>query len=86
LVHNRRRTVRIEVSREGDGAFAVVDVDTLWRSRDSGELIHWVGRACKGYLLVGDSWLLIYHAGLLDYSKQGLPNNGIERTAGARES
>lgn len=32
LIHNRRRVARIEVSREGDGAFAVVDIDTLWRS------------------------------------------------------
>lgn len=69
LVHNRRRTVRIEISREGDGAFAVVDVDTLWRNRESGELFHWIGRACKGYTLVGDSWLLIYHTGLLEYSR-----------------
>ena len=38
LAHNRRRTVRIEVSKEGDGAFAVVDVDTLWRRRSDGEL------------------------------------------------
>ena len=33
LVHNRRETVRIAVSEEEDGAFAVVDVDTLWRDR-----------------------------------------------------
>src|SRR6202166_2316099 len=31
LVHNRRTTLRIVLSEEGDGAFAVVDVDTLWR-------------------------------------------------------
>ena len=30
LVHNRRETVKIEVSAERDGAFAVVDIDTLW--------------------------------------------------------
>ena len=45
--------MRIAVSREGDGAFAVVDVDTLWRHRDSGEASHWLGRACKGYTRVG---------------------------------
>jgi hypothetical protein len=28
LVHNRRETVRIEISAQGDGAFAVVDIDT----------------------------------------------------------
>ena len=32
LVHNRRVTQRIAVSAQGDGAFAVVDVDTLWRT------------------------------------------------------
>lgn len=67
LVHNHRRTVRIEVSEQGDGAFAVVDVDTLWRHRESGELFHWKGRACKGYTKVGPRWLLIFHTGLLDY-------------------
>ena len=30
LVHNRRETRRIEISEEGDAAFAVVDIDTLW--------------------------------------------------------
>lgn len=67
LVHNTRRTVRIAVSEEGDGAFAVVDVDTLWRNRADGRLFHWKGRACKGYSRVGDRWLLIFHTGLLDY-------------------
>jgi ketosteroid isomerase-like protein len=67
LVHNTRRTVRIAVSEEGDGAFAVVDVDTLWRNRADGRLLHWKGRACKGYSRVGDRWLLIFHTGLLEY-------------------
>jgi ketosteroid isomerase-like protein len=66
LIHNRRSTVRIQVSEQGDAAFAVVDVDTLWRSK-TGEDFHWKGRACKGYTLVGDEWKLIYHTGLLDY-------------------
>jgi ketosteroid isomerase-like protein len=55
------------VSEQGDGAFAVVDVDTLWRHRESGALFHWKGRACKGYTKVGPRWLLIFHTGLLDY-------------------
>jgi ketosteroid isomerase-like protein len=67
LVHNRRRTVRIEASAQGDAAFAVVDVDTLWRERASGALSHWKGRACKGYTKVGEGWLLIFHTGLLEY-------------------
>jgi ketosteroid isomerase-like protein len=67
LVHNTRRTVRIAVSEESDGAFAVVDVDTLWRNRADGRLFHWKGRACKGYSRVDDRWLLIFHTGLLEY-------------------
>ncbi len=67
LMHNRRRTIRIVVSEQGDGAFAVVDVDTLWRHRESGRDFHWQGRACKGYTKVGGRWLLIMHTGLLDY-------------------
>lgn len=67
LVHNRRTTVRIAVSEQGDGAFAVVDVDTFWRNRATGEAFHWEGRACKGYTKVRDRWLLIFHTGLLDY-------------------
>jgi ketosteroid isomerase-like protein len=68
LVHNRRTTVRIAVSELGDAAFAVVDVDTLWRNRSAGGALHWKGRACKGYTRVDGRWLLIYHTGLLDYS------------------
>ncbi len=67
LLHNRRHTVRIAISEEGDGAFAVVDVDTLWQDRVSGELAHWHGRACKGYTKVDGQWLLILHTGLLRY-------------------
>jgi ketosteroid isomerase-like protein len=67
LVHNHRRTVKIVVSDQEDGAFAVVDVDTLWRDRASGGLMHWKGRACKGYTKVEGRWLLILHTGLLDY-------------------
>ena len=67
LVHNQRKTVRVVVSDQGDGALAVVDVDTLWRRRRDGRLFHWKGRACKGYTRVGDRWLLILHTGLLDY-------------------
>jgi ketosteroid isomerase-like protein len=67
LVHNVRKTVRVVVSAEGDGAIAVVDVDTLWRNRTHKTLFHWKGRACKGYTKVRHDWLLIFHTGLLDY-------------------
>lgn len=29
LIHNERNTVKIELTKEKDGAFAVVDIDTL---------------------------------------------------------
>ena len=70
LVHNLRTTVRIVASAEGDGAFAVVDVDTLWKHRATGRPFHWKGRACKGYTRVDGEWRLIFHTGLLDYSFQ----------------
>ena len=66
LVHNRRETVTIMLSAEGDGAFAVVDVDTLWRD-EAGRDFHWLGRAGKGYTRVGGEWKLIMHTGLLLY-------------------
>lgn len=66
LVHNRRVTRRIEVSEQQDGAFAVVDVDTLWRDADGNDF-HWQGRACKVYTKVRDEWKLIAHTGLLEY-------------------
>lgn len=67
LVHNRRETVKVVVSNEGDGAFAVVDVDTLWRNRATGDLNHWKGRACKIYTRVDGKWLFYFQTGLLDY-------------------
>jgi hypothetical protein len=66
LVHNRRITRRIAISAQGDGAFAVVDVDTLWRTRE-GSSFHWLGRACKIYTLLPDGWRMIAQTGLLEY-------------------
>jgi ketosteroid isomerase-like protein len=66
LVHNRRQIRKIEVADQGDGAFAVVDVDTLWRDR-SGKDFHWKGRACKVYSKVGAEWKMTMHSGLLNY-------------------
>src|SRR5437867_4286907 len=72
LVHNRRTIRRIEVSAEGDGAFAVVDVDTLWRRKADGAPNHWYGRACKIYTrLPGGEWRMIAQTGLLEYSSAG---------------
>jgi hypothetical protein len=69
LVHNRRSVVRIEVSGEGDGAIAVVDIDTLWRERATGdESNHWLGRTCKVYALMPDGWKMTMQTGALRYS------------------
>jgi ketosteroid isomerase-like protein len=72
LVRNQRRTVRIEVSAELDAAFAVVDIDTLWRHRETGADQHWLGRVCKIYtkMPAGD-WKMTFQTGALDFSKLG---------------
>ena len=67
LVHNRREIKKIVVTPEGDGAFAVVDVDTLWRD-GGGQEQHWKGRACKVYSKVNGEWKMTMHTGLLDYA------------------
>ena len=72
LVHNRRQIRRVEVSSEGDGAFAVVDVDTLWRSA-AGVDQHWKGRACKIFTRIGNEWKMIAHTGLLEYPRADAP-------------
>lgn len=66
LVHNRRQIAKIVLTQEGDGAFAVVDVDTLWRDR-AGRDFRWQGRACKVYAQVAGHWKMTMHTGLLDY-------------------
>jgi ketosteroid isomerase-like protein len=69
LVHNRRETVKIEVSAERDGAFAVVDIDTLWRHKMTGADNHWKGRVCKIYTkTAAGAWKFIFQTGALDYS------------------
>ena len=67
LIHNRRSTVRIEVSAEADGALAVVDIDTLWREKETGLDDHWLGRTCKLYALVLGEWRMTAQIGALQY-------------------
>ncbi len=66
LVRNRRTVKKIEVSREGDGAFAVVDIDTVWRDRRGKDSV-WKGRVCKVYSKVGNQWKMTMHTGALRY-------------------
>jgi hypothetical protein len=66
LVHNIREIKKIVISDEKDGAFAVVDIDTLWIDKN-GNKNHWKGRVCKVYTKVGNEWKLIMHTGVLEY-------------------
>ena len=69
LIHNERNTVKIEISKEKDGAFAVVDINTLWRQKETKEDFHWKGRVCKIYTKIPTGeWKLISHTGALNYS------------------
>lgn len=71
LVHNIRHTKKIMVTNEKDGALAIVDIDTLWRHKETGIESHWKGRVSKAYtkLFTGE-WKLISHTGVLDYSSK----------------
>jgi hypothetical protein len=66
LVHNRREIKRIAVSAEGDGALAVVDIDTLWLDGE-GRVDYWLGRVCKVYARVDGEWKMTMHTGVLKY-------------------
>jgi ketosteroid isomerase-like protein len=60
--------VKIEVSKEGDAAFAVVDIDTHWRHKKTKKDFPWKGRVCKicTKLPVGE-WKMIFQTGALRY-------------------
>ena len=66
LIHNNRKILKITISEQGDGAFAVVEIDTLWRDK-KGEESHWKGTVGKGYTKTKDGWKLIMHTGVLKY-------------------
>jgi ketosteroid isomerase-like protein len=66
LVHNNREIKKIVISEEKDGAFAVVDIDTLWIDRN-GKEDNWKGRVCKVYSKIGSEWKMTMHTGVLVY-------------------
>jgi len=66
LIHNNREIKKIVISDEKDGAFAVVDIDTLWVGKDN-QKNHWKGRVCKVYSKVKDEWKMTMHTGVLRY-------------------
>jgi len=66
LIHNNRDTIKIIISEQGDGAFAVVEIDTLWQDKNGNES-HWKGTVSKGFTKTEDGWKLIMHTGVLKY-------------------
>jgi len=68
LIHNKRNTFKIQITNEEDGAFAVVDIDTLWQNKKTNENSHWKGKVCKIYTkMPKEEWKLISHTGALEY-------------------
>ena len=66
LAHNKRVIKKIVISDEKDGAFAVVDIDTLWIDNEQNKN-HWKGRVCKVYSKTGNEWKMTMHTGVLEY-------------------
>ncbi len=66
LVHNIREIKKIVISDEKDGAFAVVDIDTLWEDKNN-QKNHWKGRVCKVYSRMENEWKITMHTGALKY-------------------
>ncbi len=62
LIKNERIVKKITMTKENDGAFAIVDIDTLWRSK-SGEESHWLGRTGKTYVKTINGWKMINQVG-----------------------
>ena len=73
LVHHRRSVEALKVSEEGDGVFAVVDIDTCWRHRETGERQRWNGRTTKVYALVDGEWKMTAHVDTLRFDDAGNP-------------
>jgi ketosteroid isomerase-like protein len=65
LKHNIREIKKIVISEDKDGAFAVVDIDTLW-IRNNNSINHWKGRVCKVYSKLGSDWKMTMHTGVLE--------------------
>jgi ketosteroid isomerase-like protein len=66
LVHNNREIKKIVISAEKNGAFAVVDIDTLWID-EAGNKNLWKGRVCKVYTKILNEWKMTMHTGVLKY-------------------
>jgi ketosteroid isomerase-like protein len=67
LVSNRRTIRRVEVTPDGDGGLAVVDIDTVWRRKIDLVEERWEGRTCKVYARCRDGWKMTMQTGALSY-------------------
>ncbi len=68
LEKNDRSIVKIELSKEKDGAFAVVDIDTVWKNKKDKKAMVWKGRVCKVYSKCKNGWKITMHTGVLNYN------------------
>jgi ketosteroid isomerase-like protein len=60
--------VKIEVSKEEDAAFAVVDIDTHWRHKVTKKDFPWQGRVCKIYTkMKTGEWKMMFQTGALNF-------------------
>lgn len=66
---NVRKTQKILVTKQGDGAFAVVDIDTLWIN-SKGEQSHWNGRTGKTYVKTNSGWKMINQVGVFSLGNE----------------
>src|SRR5260370_36723411 len=66
LIHNQRAIRKIEVSDQGDGAFAVVEVDTLV-ARQRRQRFPLERARLQGLQPGGSEWKMTMHTGLLEY-------------------
>lgn len=68
LILNNRIIQKIVISNEEDGAFAVDNIDTLWKNTSTNEDFYWKGRVCKIYTKINNKeWKLIMYTGVPDY-------------------
>ncbi len=67
LAHDKRNIVKIVCTKEQDGGFVVVDIDTLWQDSQTGDELHWLGRTCKTYVKTLDGMKMIAQTGVLNY-------------------
>ena len=70
LIHNKRKILKVELSKEKDGAFAVVEIDTLWENKETKEPMHWQGVVTKAYAKVNGEWKMTMHTGTLIYDNE----------------